>query len=145
MGKHVVETNYHRLDPVGQNEMCKNCSSTCKTSCAHHPAHNMGSDRPYFIDDQPKVIAKRFYDVTIKDVESIPCELKGQILKYDVDGNRLEGELDTPWPMTWTYGVIEDYLKKDTHFSGVKVEEFHNPEEDDQKIVCEINSYIERQ
>lgn len=105
----------------------------------------MGSDRPYFIDDQPKVVTKRFYDVTIKDVESIPCELKEQKLKYDVDGNRLEGELETPWPMNWTYGVIEDYLKKDIHFSGVKTEEFHNPEEYDQTIVCEINSYIERQ
>lgn len=34
MGKVVVETNYTRFKPVGQNDMCATCPSSCKTSCA---------------------------------------------------------------------------------------------------------------
>lgn len=34
MGKIVVESNYRRFEPVGQEEMCANCPSSCKTSCA---------------------------------------------------------------------------------------------------------------
>ncbi len=34
MGKVIVETNYRRFEPVGQNEMCEDCPSSCKTSCA---------------------------------------------------------------------------------------------------------------
>lgn len=33
MGKIVVETDYHRFKPVGQDEKCVNCPSYCKTSC----------------------------------------------------------------------------------------------------------------
>lgn len=33
MGKIVVESNYRRFDPVGQDSMCASCSSGCKTSC----------------------------------------------------------------------------------------------------------------
>lgn len=34
MSKIVVETNYSRFKPVGQNDMCATCPSSCKTSCA---------------------------------------------------------------------------------------------------------------
>lgn len=34
MGKIVVETDYRRFKPVGQNDMCASCPSSCKTSCA---------------------------------------------------------------------------------------------------------------
>lgn len=34
MGKVIIESNYRRFDPVGQSEMCENCPSSCKTSCA---------------------------------------------------------------------------------------------------------------
>ncbi len=34
MGKVIVETNYSRFKPVGQNDMCATCPSSCKTSCA---------------------------------------------------------------------------------------------------------------
>lgn len=145
MGKHIIEKNYHRLDPVGQDEQCKNCQTTCKTSCSRHPAHNMGYEVPYFIDEKEEVIVKRFYGVTIKSVDGIPCDLKEQKLKYNVAGNRIEGELEVPWNMDWIYRVIEDYLENDSHISGTKVKEFCNPEEEDQIIVCEIESYIERQ
>lgn len=144
MGKHILEKNYHRLDPVGQSDQCKDCQTTCKTSCARHPAHNMGFDVPYIIGEKEDVVVDRFYDVTIKSVDGIPCDIKDQKLKYDVDGRRLEGEIEMPWPMNWIYEVIEDYLKRDSHLSGTKTEEFHNPDEDDQVIICEIESYIER-
>lgn len=34
MGKIVVESNYRRFDPVGQDNMCESCPVGCKTSCA---------------------------------------------------------------------------------------------------------------
>lgn len=34
MGILIVESNYRRFDPVGQNDMCVTCPSSCKTSCA---------------------------------------------------------------------------------------------------------------
>ncbi len=30
----VVESGYKRFEAVGQSEMCKDCPSYCKTSCA---------------------------------------------------------------------------------------------------------------
>lgn len=34
MGKIVIESNYSRFTPVGQDDMCSSCPSSCKTSCA---------------------------------------------------------------------------------------------------------------
>jgi len=33
MGTTVVETNYRRFAPVGQDDKCESCPSGCKTSC----------------------------------------------------------------------------------------------------------------
>lgn len=144
MGKHIIDKNYRRFDPVGQSEMCKDCSTGCKTSCSRKLAHNMGNEVSYIIPDQEeKVVACRFYKVTIVDVDSIPCELKKQYLVLDVDGNLLEGELETPWPMDWVKQVIIDYCREDRHMCGTTTVNLYNPEEPDQLVVCEVESYIE--
>ena len=145
MGKHIVDKNYRRFDPVGQSEMCKNCSTGCKTSCSRYMAQNMGSEVSYIIpdEDENKVVACRFYKVTIVDVDSIPCELKKQQLVLDVDGNVLEGKLDTPWPMPWVEQIIIDYCKKDRHMCGTTTVNLYNPDEPDQLVVCEVESYID--
>ena len=146
MGKHIVEKNYHRLDPVGQSDMCATCSTGCKTSCSRQLAKNMGSEVSYIIDDpvEKNVTFDRLYDVIIRDVDSIPCELKSQKLVYDVDGKLIEGQLKVPWPMDWIYEVVSDYLSKDSHLSGTKSVKFANPEEVDQLIVCDVVSYVQR-
>ena len=146
MGKRILEKNYHRLDPVGQSEMCANCSTTCKTSCSRKLAQDTSNKVSYIIDDvcEPQITIDRLYTVTIKDVDSIPCDLKEQKLEYNVDGVLLSDKLVVPWEMDWIYAQVEDYLKKDAHLSGVKKAEFKNPEEDDQLIVCEITSYVQR-
>lgn len=146
MGKHIVEKNYHRLDPVGQSDMCATCSTACKTSCSRKLAQKTGNKVSYIIDDSfgKDVTFDRFYDVVIKDVDSIPCDLKNQKLQYDVNGNLIEGELKTPWEMDWIYTVISDYLSNDEHLSGTKSVSLNNPEELDQTIVCEIVSYVSR-
>lgn len=107
----------------------------------------MGNDVSFIFDDpkEKKVVVDRFYDIIVRDVDSIPCSLKEQKLKYDVDGKLIEGELTVPWPMDWIYEVISDYLEKDSHLSGSKLVNFYNPEEEDQLVVCEVVSYIERQ
>lgn len=145
MGKHIIDKNYRRFDPVGQSEMCKTCSTGCKTSCTRRLAEDMGSSVPYIIPDkdEEKVIAKRFYKVTVKDVDSIPCELKKQYLVLDVDGNVLEGKFETPWPMDWVQQVIVDYCSEDCHMCGTTTVDLYNPEEPDQLIVCEVESYID--
>lgn len=146
MGKHIIEKNYHRLDPVGQSEACANCSTTCKTSCIRYAGKKMGNEVPYIIDDSigKNVQVDRFYDVIIKDVDSIPCDLKEQKLTYDVDGNLIEGQIKTPWPMNWIYTEISGYLSNDNHLSGTKNVKFINPDETDQWIMCDVLSYIQR-
>ncbi len=138
--------NYQHKDVVGQSEMCADCSIGCKTHCMRRPAHNMGSKKPFIIpeEDENKMVSKRLYEVTITAVDSIPCELKKQKLILDVDGSVIEGKFITPWKMDWLEAVIKDYCKKDTHFCGTKTVDLYNPEEEDQLIVCEVNSYIER-
>lgn len=145
LGKHIVDKNYRRFDPVGQSEMCKSCSTGCKTSCSRKLAANMGSEVSYIIpeEDTKKVVAKRFYKVTIVDVDSIPCELKKQSLTLGVDGNILEGEIVNPWPVEWIKETISEYCKKDSHMCGTTTVDLYNPEEPDQLIVCEVESYIE--
>ena len=146
MGKHIVEKNYHRLDPVGQSDVCANCSTACKTSCSRKLAHDAGNKVSYIIDDSfgKEIVSDRLYDVIIKDVDSIPCDLKNQKLQYDEEGNLIEGELKTPWKMDWIYTVISDYLSNDEHFSGTKSVELKNPDELDQIIVCDVVSYVRR-
>ena len=145
MGKHIIDKNYRRFDPVGQSELCETCSIGCKTSCMRRMAEDMGSDSPYIIpeSDEERVVAKRFYRVTIKDVDSIPCELKKQYIVLDVDGNVIEGEFETPWPMDWVKQVICKYCREDRHMSGTSTVDLYNPEEPDQLVVCEVESYIE--
>lgn len=146
MGKHIVEKNYHRLDPVGQSDMCATCSTACKTSCSRKLAQDLGNEISYIIDDPaPKnVTIDRLYDVIIRDVDSIPCDLKNQKLLFDVDGKLLEGELKTPWKMDWIYEVVSEYLSNDSHLSGTKSVKFFNPEEQDQIVVCDVVSYVQR-
>lgn len=146
MGKHIVEKNYHRLDPVGQNETCANCSAGCKTSCSKYVPKNMGNEVSYIIEEpaEKKVSVDRLYDIIVKDVDSIPCDLKGQKLLYNVDGKLIDGQLKTPWPMDWIYEVVSEYLAEDNHLSGTKSVKFINPEENDQYLVCDVVSYVQR-
>ncbi|WAW14576.1 hypothetical protein [Peptostreptococcus equinus] len=146
MGKHIIEKDYHRLDPVGQSDMCADCSAGCKISCSRKMAHNMGNDVSYIIDDsvEKEVKIDRLYDVIVKDVDSIPCDLKTQKLVYDVNGKLIEGELKTPWPMNWIYEVVSNFLAEDDHLSGTKSVRFVNPEEKDQLLICDVVSYVQR-
>ncbi|MEG0919314.1 MAG: hypothetical protein RR967_03105 [Anaerovoracaceae bacterium] len=146
MGKHIIEKNYHRLDPVGQSDVCATCSTACKTSCSRKIAQDIGNSVQYIVEDPnaKKAEIDRFYDVTIKDVDSIPCSLKEQSLKFDVDGNLIEGQLTTPWAMEWIIEEISKYLQEDKHLSGTKKVDFYNPEEEDQLVVCQVQSYVER-
>lgn len=146
MGKHIVEKNYHRLDPVGQNDLCATCSTACKTSCSRKLAQSVSNEISYIIDDpvEKNVVVDRLYDIVIRDVDSIPCDLKGQKLVFDVEGRLIDGRLETPWKMDWIYEVVSDYLSKDSHLSGTKSVEFINPEEKDQLVVCDVVSYVQR-
>ncbi|MEG0292152.1 MAG: hypothetical protein RR495_05670 [Anaerovoracaceae bacterium] len=146
MAAHIVEKNYRRFEPVGQEDICATCSAACKTSCSRKLGQELGNDVHYIVGDinSKKVEIDRFYEVTVKDVDSVPCSLKEQKLKYDVNGNLLEGELVTPWEMDWIYDVVTKYLKEDSHLSGTKKVDFFNPAEEDQLVVCEVFSYVER-
>lgn len=145
-GKHIVEKDYHFLDPVGQSDMCATCSTGCKTSCSRKLAKEVGNEVSYIIDEPEKKnnLISRLYDVIITDVDSIPCDLRNQKLQYDEDGKRIDGEIVTPWNMDWIYDVISDYLSKDEHFSGTKSVKLNNPEEEDQIIVCDVVSYVQK-
>ncbi len=78
---------------------------------------------------------------TIRAVESIPCEVRGQVVAFDSDGVKISDELITPWPMPW----IEREIEKLAGGTAVMPEErsfrVYNPEEPDQYVLVEVDRY----
>ena len=49
---------------------------------------------------------------SIMAVESIPCELRGQILGFDSEGNQISDPIFTPWPMPWVTEEVTKYAEE---------------------------------
>ncbi|MEG0919391.1 MAG: hypothetical protein RSA49_01810 [Anaerovoracaceae bacterium] len=49
--KTVIAKDYHRFDPVGQKDVCADCPSACKTSCARKLAQDIHNKGYVFYDD----------------------------------------------------------------------------------------------
>ena len=78
---------------------------------------------------------------TIKAVDSIPCDLKGQMAAFDENGTLISDPLKTPWPMPW---VTEELGKLAVGVVEMPVEDkfrVYNPEEDDQFVFVEVQKF----
>ena len=79
---------------------------------------------------------------TIKAVESIPCELRGQILGFDSHGVQISEPLRTPWPMPWVTEEITKYASGEIAMPEEdKFEIIDNPEEPDQYVFVSVEKY----
>ena len=71
---------------------------------------------------------------TIKAVESIPCELRGQMLAFDGEGNLVSEPLRTPWPMPWVTEELAKLACGETERPQEDRFRVYNPEEPDQYV-----------
>lgn len=78
---------------------------------------------------------------TIKAVDSIPCDLKGQMLAFDENNTLISEKLKTPWPMPW---VTEEITKLVTGESAMPESDsfkVYNPEESDQFVFVKVEKF----
>ena len=71
---------------------------------------------------------------TIQSVESIPCDLRGQTLAFDGDGNLVSDPLRTPWPMPWVTEELAKLASGENLMPEEKNFRVYNPEEPDQYV-----------
>ena len=50
--------------------------------------------------------SKASISFTITEVESIPCDLRGQTVIFDAEANLLSDPVKTPWAMPWVMDEI---------------------------------------
>ena len=66
---------------------------------------------------------------TIKAVESIPCDLRGQVLGFDGSGVQVSEPIETPWPMPWVTAEITKYASGEIEMPKEDKFRIYNPEE----------------
>ena len=75
---------------------------------------------------------------TIRSVESIPCDLRGQVLAFDGDGNLVSDPLKTPWPMPWVTEELAKLASGRTAMPEEKKFRVYNPEESGQYVFVSV-------
>ena len=78
---------------------------------------------------------------TIKAVESIPCELRGQILGFDLEGRQISDPIETPWPMPWVTEEITKYASGEKELPEEERFRIYNPEEPDQYVYVFVERF----
>ncbi len=78
---------------------------------------------------------------TVKAVESIPCDLKGQKVAFDCDGNIISDPLKTPWPMPWVTEEIKKLVSGESEMPEKNSFKVYNPEESDQFVFVEVQRF----
>lgn len=77
----------------------------------------------------------------IVEVESIPCDLRGQILVFDKKARLLSEPIKTPWPMPWVTDEISKLAANAESIPDKPVFRIYNPEEDDQYVLLSVEKY----
>ena len=75
---------------------------------------------------------------TVKAVESIPCELRGQVIAFDAEGVRISDDLITPWPMPWIENELTELANDETMIPEESSFRVYNTEEPDQYVFVEV-------
>jgi fatty-acyl-CoA synthase len=70
----------------------------------------------------------------IKNVDSIPCELVGQDVTFDGQGNRLSEPIETKWPMPWLEKGISELDVSQKLIKENDTARLYNEEEPDQYV-----------
>jgi len=78
---------------------------------------------------------------TIKAVDSIPCDLKGQMVAFDQDNNMISEKLKTPWPMPWVTEEITKLAAGQAPMPEGDSFKVYNPEECDQFVFVKVDKY----
>ena len=74
----------------------------------------------------------------IKGVDSIPCDVKGQIIAFDAQANIISEPLKSPWPMPWITEEIKKLVVGERSMPDKKRFRVNNPEEPDQFVLIEV-------
>ena len=77
---------------------------------------------------------------TIKAVESIPCEVRGQTVAFDENGVRIT-DLEAPWPMPWIEREMGNLVNDETMMPEENSFRIYNPDEPDQYVHVEIQRF----
>ncbi len=75
---------------------------------------------------------------TIKAVDSIPCDLRGQVVAFDAQGEMISDPLKTPWPMPWVTQEIAKYASGEYEIPAEGRFRVYNPEEPDQYVLVSL-------
>ena len=75
---------------------------------------------------------------TIRAVDSIPCDLKGQIVAFDAEGRLISEPVKTPWPMPWVTEELTKLATGQVPMPDKNSFKVYNPEESDQWIFVEV-------
>ena len=78
---------------------------------------------------------------TIKAVDSIPCDVRGQMVAFDADANIISDPLKTPWPMPWITEEIEKFVSGENEMPENDKFKVYNPEEPDQFVFVEVQKF----
>ncbi len=78
---------------------------------------------------------------TIKAVDSIPCDVRGQIVAFDADADIISDPLKTPWPMPWITEEIEKFVSGENKMPENDKFKVYNPEEPDQFVFVEVQKF----
>ena len=82
-------------------------------------------------------------DVAFKiiGVESIPCDLRGQLLVFEKGAELLSEPLKTPWPMPWVTDEISKLAANKDAIPDKPDFRVYNPEENDQYVLLTVEKY----
>lgn len=78
---------------------------------------------------------------TIKAVDSIPCDIKGQMIAFDADANIISDPLKSPWPMPWITEEVEKFVSGEYEMPEKDRFKVDNPEEPDQYVFVEVQKF----
>ena len=78
---------------------------------------------------------------TIKAVESIPCDLRGQVLGFDAEGLQISDPITTPWPLPWGTEEIAKYASGEKQMPEEDRFKIYNPEEPDQYVFVLVEKF----
>ncbi len=79
---------------------------------------------------------------TIREVESIPCELRGEVLAFDADGIMISDPIKVPWPtMNWVSVEVQKRGNGSVAMPDNDIFKIYNPEEPDQYVQVEVQKF----
>ena len=87
------------------------------------------------------ILSTAFIVNTIKAVESIPCDLRGQVLGFDGSGVQVSEPIETPWPMPWVTAEITKYASGEIEMPKEDKFRIYNPEEPDQYVFVSVERF----